>query len=142
MTQEQYLKERIDDQFNWYEKKSAWNQKRYRRFKTIVIILSVCIPLGAGFMADGRLALRIGIGVAGALVAILEGLSTFNKYQEKWLEYRQAAEHLKREKLLFETGVGPYQNAKDPFRILVERVEAFTMEENQQWAKYMEERGA
>ena len=141
MTQEKYLKERIDDQFDWYEKKSAWNQKRYRRFKTIVIVLSVCIPLGAGFMAEGGLVLRIGIGVAGALVAILEGLSAFNKYQEKWLEYRRAAEHLKREKLLFETGVGPYRDVEDPFRMLVERVESFTAEENQQWTQYMKEKG-
>ena len=103
MDQNTYLQKRVQDQQQWYSDKSSWNQKRFRTFKTIVIILSVSIPLATGYVEQGGLALRIGIGLAGALIAILEGISTFNKYQEKWLEYRQAAEFLKREQLLFET---------------------------------------
>ncbi|MCB9284035.1 MAG: DUF4231 domain-containing protein [Lewinellaceae bacterium] len=140
MTQDQYLQERLIDQFAWYDAKAGWNQKRYRLFKTIVIILSVFIPLGAGFMEQGGPALRFAVGTAGALVAIFEGISSLNKYQEKWTEYRRAAEYLKRERLLFETQSGPYRDEKDPFRLLVERVETFTAEENQQWAQYMQEK--
>lgn len=138
MEQETYLKERVEDQIEWYNKKSGWNQQRYRTYKTAVIILSVFVPLGAGFIEQGGLVLRIAVGVAGAIIAVLEGLVSFNKYQEKWLEYRQAAEHLIRERLLFQTGSGPYREAGDPFRLLVERVEDFTAGENQQWAAYMQ----
>ena len=86
MDQNTYLQKRVQDQQQWYSDKSSWNQKRFRTFKTIVIILSVSIPLATGYVEQGGLALRIGIGLAGALIAILEGISTFNKYQEKWLE--------------------------------------------------------
>ena len=141
MDQNTYLQKRVQDQQQWYSDKSSWNQKRFRTFKTIVIILSVSIPLATGYVEQGGLALRIGIGLAGALIAILEGISTFNKYQEKWLEYRQAAEFLKREQLLFETKSGPYKDPKvaDIFHTLVERVENFTAEENQRWTSYMKE---
>ena len=35
MNEEQYLNERLEDQINWYDKKSVWNQNI---FKIICII--------------------------------------------------------------------------------------------------------
>ena len=38
MTEEEYLTERLEDQLNWYDKKSQFNQKRFKRLRTVEII--------------------------------------------------------------------------------------------------------
>ena len=42
---QKYLKERYEDQINWYDKKSAWNQKLYRYFQWSIIILAAITPV-------------------------------------------------------------------------------------------------
>ena len=44
MSPEEYLQERLDDQINWYDKKSAWNQKWFKVLWTIEILFAVAIP--------------------------------------------------------------------------------------------------
>ncbi|MEN0006106.1 MAG: DUF4231 domain-containing protein [Bacteroidota bacterium] len=143
MDESTYIKERVDDQLGWFEKKSAVNQKRYRFIKILVLLLSAVLPfLAAIDFNTSQLQLqRIIIGVIGIIVAVCEGVLMINKYHEKWVEYRGTAELLKREKLLYLTKSGEYSRAKSPFNTFVVAIESILGEENQSWKKYIAEDG-
>ncbi|MEM9916696.1 MAG: DUF4231 domain-containing protein [Bacteroidota bacterium] len=136
MDEPTYMKERVDNQMNWYDKKSITNQHTFKRYRTIVLILSILIPLMAGFV-NQLVWLKYVIGAAGAMVAILEGLITQNKYQENWIQYRITAEALKREKYLYQTQVGTYSQSADAFKEFVLQVEKITSGENAGWSQYI-----
>ena len=91
----EYLKQRLDDQINWYGKKSVANQAAYKRLRLIEII-AAAIPLLAGYSQES---LHVGmtIGVLGLIVAVLAGIVSLYRFQENWTEYRAVAESLKQE---------------------------------------------
>lgn len=45
MSSEEYIRERLDDQFDYFDKKSSRNQTYYKLLKRIEIILLALIPL-------------------------------------------------------------------------------------------------
>lgn len=139
MDEQTYMKERVDDQITWLEGKSAWNQTRYKRIQTLIIVCSVLIPFGTGFLTDERQWLQISIGVAGVLIAVGEGVLGLNKYQENWVQYRTTAETLKREKLYYLTQSGPYLDQSKAFKLFVKHVEQILQKENAQWQEYVTE---
>ena len=49
MSVEDYIKNRLDDQMNWFDKKSAFNQKRYKRLKKVEVGLTISLPV-LGFL--------------------------------------------------------------------------------------------
>ena len=98
----EYLKQRLDDQINWYDKKSAFNQTAYKRLRLIEIIAAASIPLLAGYSQKSGYGEYVGmtIGVIGLIVAVLAGIVSLYRFQENWNEYRASAESLKQEKYL------------------------------------------
>jgi len=44
MGEQEYFEQRLDDQINWYDKKSVFNQQRYKQLRTAEIVLSLLIP--------------------------------------------------------------------------------------------------
>src|SRR5689334_7237025 len=93
--------ERLDDQLNWYDRKSSWNERRFKRLKICTLASSVLIPVSAVF-ASRYPAPTAGFTAAlGGLIALLEGLQQLNQYQQNWITYRSTAEALKHEKFLF-----------------------------------------
>lgn len=133
MDQKTYLAKRVDDQIAWYEKKSKFNQDRYKLLKIIVIILSVSIPFLTGLINSETDILKIVVGVAGVIIAGVESILFLNKYQDLWLKYRLTAELLKREKIIFATQSGIYENKSNAFKLFVNRAEAIMSEENSAW---------
>lgn len=135
-----YLQERVQDQLHWFERKSAWNQKRYRILKTTILVLSGSIPFMAGMVLDMPF-FQWGIAIAGLLIAIAEGLISINKYHDNWVQYRASAEALKREQFLLSTGTGPYRDldTADRLEALVSRVEDILGSDNEQWRRYVGE---
>ncbi len=139
MNPEQYMEERVDDQFNWFERKSSFNQKRYKRIKMLILIAAGLIPFLSGCKFLGLIG-DIGSMVAGLLgvfIAVSEGLLSIHKYQENWLQYRSSAEALKREKLLYLTQVGPYADNQQAFPRFVQNVEDILQEDNSAWKSYI-----
>ena len=132
MPEQDYLSQRIDDQINWYSKKSTFNKKRYQLLKALVIIISASIPVLAIIITGNDEMLKIAVGVAGVLIVALEGLLSLYKYKDIWLQYRMTAEVLEREKLFYLTGAGVYKNNKN-FQSLVDRAEAIMSNENKSW---------
>ena len=45
MEEAEYLEQRLDDQINWYDKKSSANQAAFKRLRLIEIIAAAAIPL-------------------------------------------------------------------------------------------------
>lgn len=135
LNQEDYLKNRLDDQIAWYSKKSSGNQKMYKRLQMIIIITSVSIPFLSGYTGQYAF-LNIIIGLIGVTIASITAILSLNKYQENWLEYRTTAESLKHQKYLYLTGTNPYHEEK-AFTLLVQEVEVLISKENSNWSQQM-----
>ncbi len=135
----EYLEQRLDDQINWYDKKSSANQAAYKRLRLIEIIAAASIPLLAGYSQKSEY-VGLTIGVIGLIVAVLAGIVSLYRFQENWNEYRAVAESLKQEKYLYLARAEPY-NGDQPFELLVQRVEALLKSETTGWSQAMRAAG-
>ncbi|MGI6340469.1 MAG: DUF4231 domain-containing protein [Bacteroidales bacterium] len=132
---EKYITERLQDQIDWYSQKSTTNKKYNYFLKTAILIISTSIPLISGISGLDDITVRIVLGILGAIVAILTGLVSLFKFQEKWTNYRTTSETLKHEKYLFLTKTSPYHE-QDSFGALVNRVESIISRENSDWNSF------
>jgi hypothetical protein len=123
---------RLNDQLDWYDKKSRDNQRRYKQIKVAQLVLAGSIPV---FALVGATWGRWVTAILGASVAILEGLQQLGQYNNLWVSYRATAEQLKHEKYLFLAKSGPYNglNEEDALRLLAERVEERVSTEHAKW---------
>lgn len=137
LDEQDYLKQRVKDQLDWFERKSAWNQKWYKRLKLAVIVFSVSIPLLVGFVEADMDWLKIGIGILGIIIAGIEGALSLYKFQDNWIQYRATAEALKRETYFYKTNSGEYRQAQAPFPLFVERIEAIIEGDTSNWQQYI-----
>jgi hypothetical protein len=133
---EQYLKERLQDQIDWYDNKSKSDKKWYIRLRTFEIVFAALIPFIIGFSQQEWTWLKFVAGALGVAVTVMAGLLGLFKFQENWVEYRATAETLKHEKFLFLTRTKPYDTV-DPFKLLVERVETLVSNETNHWSQYL-----
>lgn len=136
MIEEQYLKERIDDQIKWYSEKADTNKNLNHITKSLIIVFSALIPFVAGLEFNNGYK-NVILGIAGVLISILSGISGLLKFQEKWTEYRTTSETLKHEKILFQTKTGPYNNETESFKLLVTRIENLVSMEHSAWSQYI-----
>jgi hypothetical protein len=128
----QYLKDRYEDQIDWYDRKAARNQTIYRWMQWTLIVLAAITPIlieldlkPLGWLQWATL--------TSAIVAILTaGMKTF-KYQENWINYRTTCETLRKERYFYDAGLGDYGTEKDKEAIFVERVESLISRENTMW---------
>jgi len=123
---------RLEDQANWYSKKSAINQKWYKSLKLVQIVLAASIPIIA---LIGESYSKFVVAIFGALIAILEGSQQLHRFHTLWTEYRSTAEHLKHEKYLFLSLSGPYRdlNQDEALPLLAERIEEQISKEHAKW---------
>jgi hypothetical protein len=128
-----YVENRYKDQMAYYSKAAGKNQKKYKQFQWILIILSALTPILAAFI--GRWPdLQIPVVIISAIVAILTaGLKTF-QYQEMWISYRATNEMLKPEIYYYNFSVGPYaEEGIDKETLFVSRVETILDKEHINW---------
>ena len=145
--------DRLEDQIDWYDKKSTFNQRRFKRFKITEIVAAALIPmlstLGISVPPPSGVAnpsplhgawIKPGLGVAvtllGVLITILEGLLHLNQYQQNWTTYRSTCEALKHEKFAFLGNAPPYATGTDAERraLMAERVESLVSQEHAKWS--------
>lgn len=124
-----YLEKRYEDQVKWYDNKAILNQKIYKRFQWLVIILSALTPI---LIAVEEIFHWPAIIIAAIVAILTTALKTF-RYQEHWLNYRTTCETLKKEKVFYDAQAGPYRDAEDRDITFVERVEALISQENTTW---------
>ena len=135
ISEAEYFEQRLDDQIDWYDKKSSGSQAAYKRLRLIEIVAAASIPLLAGYAQNSEL-ISITIGVIGLIVAVIAGIITLYRFQESWTEYRASAEALKQEKFLYLARTEPY-NTERAFELLVGRVESLLKNESAGWAEAM-----
>ena len=125
----------MEDQIAWYDRRSASNKRLHHALKIIVIVAGALIPFFTGFLwsVQGVEVGRWCAAIAGVVVVILESVQHLFQFQWNWLQYRATAEALKREKRLFFGNAGPYADAADPMKMLVERTEACISQEHGAW---------
>ena len=129
----QYLENRYQKQMEYYSKSSGKNQKRYKYFQWILIVLSAITPVLAA--VDWKeFNIQVIVVIVSAIVAILTtGLKTF-QYQELWASYRATQEQLKPEIHYYNFSVGPYgAPGVDKEALFVSRVETILDKEHQGW---------
>lgn len=130
---EKYLKERVEDQINWYDQKSQYAQKRYKICQVIEIILASIIPLLSGY-ATKHYIIPIIIGIFGCVIAIIESITKLYKFHENWIQYRSTCELLRYQKHLYLTGSYPYnKNDETIDNVFVKNIETIISSENNQW---------
>ena len=132
MKEEEYLKDRLEDQLAWYSNKSQHNQKWFKRLRLVEIVSAALIPFFSG-MGDKIPYSSWLIGGLGVLIAVAAATSIIFKFHENWIEYRTTAEQLKHEKYVYLTNTKPY-DTEEKFGLLVERVESLISKENSAWA--------
>ncbi|HTB19635.1 MAG TPA: DUF4231 domain-containing protein [Bryobacteraceae bacterium] len=123
----------LQDQIEWYDRKSGSNQKAFKILKISTISAAAIIPVLASIHAVS--AVTAGLGV---LIVILEGLQQVNQYQSNWIAYRSTCETLKHEKFLYLAKADAYATATDPHRLLAERIESLVSQEHAKWASNQE----
>lgn len=136
MTEKEYIADRINDQIDWYSRKSQANQRWFKFLKLVELISAAIIPFLAG-IGEKIPYHSVIIGSLGVIIALSIGLSSLYKYHENWISYRTISEILKHEKYLYLTQCSPY-NQEDALCQLVQRVEGLISKENTQWSMYAE----
>ena len=136
MEEKEYVDKRLNDQINWYDKESVFNQKMYKILVLIEILFSGSIPFLIPYANNNTPIIKIIIGVMGIIIALIAGVMNLYKFQENWINYRTTAESLKHEKYLYLTKSGIYNinNKIDtPLNNLVTRIESIISKENTKW---------
>lgn len=134
MDEQTYLKERLDNQINWYSSKSSEAQSWYKRLKFADNLLALLI-VPISYYSDSCWWFKYAGIVAGILIALSNFFQSMNKYHENWIQYRSTAEILKHERYLYLTRSGGYANSPNAFNELVERCESIISSENIDWAQ-------
>ncbi len=119
---------RLEEQIEWYDRKSNLNQRLFHWFKILEIVIAAFIPFLSGINAPPFLT-----GSAGVLIVILEGLQHLFQFQHNWIIYRSTCESLKHEKYLWLAKAGPYTRTENPDLILADRVESLISQEHAKW---------
>ncbi len=132
MDQDQYISTRLEDQIQWYDRKSGSCKKWFHRLKFLEICLALTIPFLGNFVDENHLEITHIMGGIGVIIAAITGFISLKKYEELWVEYRSAAEMLKREKHLFLTKSAHYGGHK-AFEMLVETVKDIIAKETAKW---------
>ena len=137
--------DRLEDQLDWYDRKSAQNQRTYKRIKFVEIVAAAAIPFLSALNISQGSTSSLGhslswiIGALGVLITILEGMLHLHQYQQNWIGYRSTCEGLKHEKYTYLAKAAPYQDAPDPHALLAERVESLVSQEHAKWASVQQQ---
>ena len=128
-----YIRNRVDDQITWYDKKSLDAQKNYKRIQIAEIISAAAIPVLVPYVASCGF-ISFLVAALGALIAVLEGLCRLHKFHENWIQYRTTAELLKYHKYLYQTNSAPYNTQEETTEnLFVRNIEAIISSENNTW---------
>jgi hypothetical protein len=131
---DKYLNDRYDKELNWYDAKSIHNQKWAKRYQVTIIILSVLTPV---FAASG---LKWPTLISSISLSVAVGILKYCKFEELWQSYRTTCETLKKEKVLFESKISPYDKSDAPVKMFIIRAESMISKENTAWIQMVSQK--
>jgi hypothetical protein len=120
---------RLEDQLNWYDRKSVAAQRAYKAAKVAQLVVGAAVPVVALAAVPDTLT-----AILGAVVVVLEGIQQLYQWQTNWVLYRSTAEALKHERYLFLAEAGPY-TGRDRDKVLAERIEGLVSQEHAKWTE-------
>ena len=132
---QRYLEERYEDQCQWYGRKASINKLRYYVFQTLVIVLSgiATLTVATGIYFPETNWLNLLAVTTTASVTVLASLQKVFRFQENWIEYRNTAESLKKERYLYLARLEEYAKAESVDKLFVARVEGLISRQNTAW---------
>ena len=84
-----YIKYRLFDQMQWYEKESAEKQRRFKALSLAAIVINAVIPV-VTLLSEYGVAVRIGIAAFSAAAGVIGTVVNLCRYQDLWVQYRAA----------------------------------------------------
>ncbi len=142
MNDKQYFTERLDKQIAYFDKKSTYNQQRYKKLKTIEIIIAASIPVIIGFSTMSLVknvkvvpldtVFQVIAALSGVVIVVINNVFELENYFKFWKDYRVTCEALQTERFKYLTRTEPYDE-EDAYPILVNSVETILNKENQKW---------
>lgn len=127
-----YINNRVNDQIEWYDKKSQCMQKKYKILKGTTIVTSALIPI-LSLININNLDTKVIVSMLGAVIVVSESFISLSNYGDNWTRYRSICETLKSEKFMYLNNSGVYSTEQD-FSYFVERTETIISQENINWA--------
>ena len=80
MEQDEYLKQRVDDQIKWYDRKSGSNRRWYKRLRLLEICAVASIPFLAGYISDAAPIYKLVVGLLGVVIAIITAVVSLYQF--------------------------------------------------------------
>ena len=143
ISQEEYLKERVEPQMDYYSKVSRQAKLVHSRTQITIIVLGLLVPVVVNLNLD-----TLGLTTQSYInwmatilslsLAIISGVANFKKDGDHWINYRLTLEALKRERILFLTGSEKYLNHDHAFNLFVETIEKILTGEKDSFLKLTE----
>ncbi|MBW4470113.1 MAG: DUF4231 domain-containing protein [Stenomitos rutilans HA7619-LM2] len=133
LTAEQYLAWRVDDQFNYYQKKAARLGKGLRRFQQVIFFLSAVGTLLAG------LGLDVWIAVSSALAAAVTAFLEFRRVETNVVSCNISAADLYDIRVWWHALSPEARTQRVNIETLVASTEAVLQTENAGWLQEMRE---
>jgi Protein of unknown function (DUF4231) len=122
-----YVKKRLENQLNWYDKKAKSYLYRYYEIQILILGVSALIPI-VNVVGGYEMTIRIISSILGSIVVGATGILQLTKAQESWIIFRSTAETLKKEYNLYMLKAGDYSdtNLADDKRdkLFIERSES------------------
>ena len=137
MHDDEYIKERLDNQISWYDRKSSINQRKYKKYKRLEFIIAATIPVITTLTAIIpndilEKVLLMSAAFGGIILVVINKTLELEDYFKFWKEYRTTCEALQYERALYLTRSEPYDE-EDAFPLLVQKVESILSKETQRW---------
>jgi len=131
---DRYIRERYQNQLDWYDEKAIRNQMLSRCVKLGLIATSALTPvmLVSHFMEHVWWLAALALASAVATLLITGFMGAF-QFEEHWLRYRSTCENLRSEFYVYQSGTDLYRDAHDKDALFVERVEEILSHERRSW---------
>ncbi|WP_406230469.1 DUF4231 domain-containing protein [Nocardia sp. NBC_01009] len=123
------MRERLEDQLNYYRSRSRTAKTAYLRVKLVQIVIGAAVPVLAASGVTGWVTAAVA-----AVPVVAEGIQQLFQWHSTWLRCRSTAEALKTEKFLYITEAGPYAEGSRS-TLLAERITRITGKETDDWAE-------
>lgn len=125
-----YVKDRVEDQIQYFDRSAMANQRRYRLLKRVSIVCNILttMTIALAFTVPEQFKVTMGIValILSTLVLATYQWEEFENYGAKWEKFRLVAEQLKAEMLMYQNQAGRYASSDEEarHRDFVETVEA------------------
>ncbi len=125
-----FVKNRYEDQLQWYDQKSITCKRNHDVLQTIIIFCSSLTPVLILILEPDWKILAV---FTSMIVAISTGLIATFKIREKWINYRITAESMRKEYSHYKTDTEKYSVAQDKQKLFVESIEFLLAGEVTNW---------